>query len=418
MNLQKDGRIVVIDDIPKEGLPLVRALSKGGFPVMYFTEEQEEFPETPLSGIRLVFLDIDLGTGVLNEKNLISTVISTFKRIINKDNGPFVVIAWTKHEELVNKINRALRDDGFQSLIMISIGKEECMNKEGIYKVPIISNKLGEKLGELKTFHLFTLWGNLVHEASGKIVTDFSEFYELDGNWNQGMTEIFLKLAKSYAGRQMNASDPEEVIRNALYSFNGAFLDTLESEIRRYEYSPEINISFDSLETGVDPKIVGDINSKLLLVNGTENISLPGNIYENLNIENVNVSNLFNGRLDQYKERKKLLSGIKHIFLEVSPVCDYAQKKWQVSRLLPGVMWPHEFEKKINKKAEYVYKSPLIKSGDKLYYLVFDLRRFTSISFDKIQEITPLFRARQELLVDIQSHLARHINRPGVMFVD
>ena len=131
----------------------------------------------------------------------------------------------------------------------------------------------------------------------------------------------------------------------------------------------------------------------------------------------MDVPELFNGKMDQYERKDELLSRIKHIFLEVSPYCDYAQNKWKMSRLLSGMLWPFDFDRKI-KKADFVYKPPVILWDDQLWRIVFDLRHFTSIVFDRLKDKTPLFRVRHELLVDIQSRLATHVSRPGVMFVE
>ena len=414
MNLPEDGRIVVIDDISEEGMPLVKALSTEGFPVTYFTGDIKELPKKPLLGIRVIFLDIVLGTEGQSDKTKISTAISVIEKIVNNENGPFLVITWTKHEELIKQMEEALKNEKFQ-VVMLNLEKNACKDENGKYNIKPIRQKLAEKVREIGMFHLFIIWENVVHRAAGKIVNDFSEFWEFDENWNQRMIETFLKLAESYAGRQLNGSNKEEVIRNSLFSFNGTFLDTLESGIRNYSV-PSLNVSFEGCDEEVKEEIKGKINSKLLIVEEAEK-HLPGNVYQSFDIGKVDVSDLFNGSLDQYRQEEELLSKIKYIFIEISPCCDYTQDKWKTSRLLPGVLWPIDSDRKI-KKADFIYKSPIIMQDNKLWLMVFDFRHFTSVEFDKIRNKTPLFRMRHELLVDIQSKLAAHVSRPGVMFVE
>ncbi len=414
MNLPEDGRIVVIDDVFEEGMPLVKALSAEGFPVTYFTGDIKELPKKSFSGIRVIFLDIVLGTEGQPDKTKISTAISVIEKIVSKKNGPFLVIAWTKHEELIKQMEKALKNEKFQA-VMLNLEKDACKDKNEKYNMRLVRQKLAEKAQEIGMFHLFIIWENLIHRAAGKIVNDFSGFWEFDKNWNEEIAKTFLKLAEGYAGRQLNRSDSKEVIRKSLFSFNTNFMDALESEIRNFNI-PELNISFEKCPNLTNEGIIAKINSKLLIEEETENI-FPGNVYEGLEVKKVDISELFSGKINKYEQQKELLSRTKRISLEVSPYCDYAQNKWKTSRLLSGVLWPSKFDKKI-KKADYIYKSPLIMRDNKLWRMIFDFRYFTSVEFDRLKNKTPLFRVRHELLVDIQSKLAAHVNRPGVMSVE
>lgn len=428
INIPESGRVVVIDDKPKEALPLLKVLSKNGVPVTYFTGELEELPEESLESVRIVFLDLRLVPSI-DEKSVISTLIGTLLKILNANNEPYFIILWSKHEvDYKNAFEKRLNNDeqlkNIRPLAIISLEKSIYLEYNGdnsTFKKDAMRNiegKLKEKLNELGIFHLFIIWENLVHKASGKIVDDFSEFHDFDVNWNKNMGGVFLKLAEGFAGKQLDKSNNEQIVKNALFSFNSAFLDELESEIRNYEVVTA-GLSFEGVSGAVDKEIIGDINSKLLLAMESSESILPGNVYDDsIDIEGVDIKELFNGNLGKSDKKDELLSQLVYIYLETSPLCDYAQDKWKVSRLLPGVLWPGEFESNKIKKAVFIYSSPLIKFGNKLYYMVFDLRFFTSIEFSKLKDKSPLFRLKHDYLVDIQSKLAPHINRPGVMFVD
>lgn len=454
MSIPRNGGVVVIDDKPEdEGLPLLRALSSKGIPATYFTGEVEEMPENPLSGIRAVFLDIVLGTEGQDEKTKISKASAVLGRIIGKDNSPFLLIAWTKHEELLEGLNKVLKSEGLK-FILIDLEKNSCKNGKGEYAVNIISTRLQEKLKEIGVFHLFILWESLVHGSSDRIVSDFSEFYSFDKNWNRNMTGVFLKLAEGFAGKQLNRSDNREIVKNALLSFNGAFLDTLESEIGNYDPA-NIRLSFNAAPGGIDKRITGDINSKLLFAMESGVSVAPGCVYRYADICRdgaIKQSTLIYDFLDPYKTRqifleekkidaatlseddqqkiegelkkyaKKIRAKIGRratmIVAEVSPYCDYAQRKWKVTRILVGLLCPHSEEyDSILKRADFVYASPIFLFEGHLYRMLLDLRYFSSIEFSKFGGRTPLFRLKYPLLVEIQSKLASHVHRPGVIFV-
>jgi hypothetical protein len=123
------------------------------------------------------------------------------------------------------------------------------------------------------------------------------------------------------------------------------------------------------------------------------------------------------------------------ILLEVSPSCDYSQNKWKLHRQIPGVLWPIEYistkihskEKEIVNQADYIYKSPTFLYCKKMYKMVFDLRDFSTSNFNDIKNYKeklsfrplnpPLFRIRHNLLIEIQSQISKHINRPGFVYL-
>ena len=109
MNISQSGRVVVIDDNKKEAYPLIETLSKKGIPSTYFSSEIEQLPDKPLSGIRIVFLDIELGTIGQPDETKISTAIGILNRIISSDNGPYMIIGWTKHADLLKKLKTKIK---------------------------------------------------------------------------------------------------------------------------------------------------------------------------------------------------------------------------------------------------------------------------------------------------------------------
>ncbi len=416
MNIPQDGRIIVIDDAEKEALPLLKALSKNGCAATYYTEKVEDMPLSPMSGSRLVFLDIVLGTDGQETKQKISTAVRVLEKILDKKNGPFILVTWTKHEELITPLSAALKSAGYQFLL-VDLEKSEC-KKNDDYDVELISKKIKEKLVGRDALHLFIIWQNLVHHSAGKVVNDFSQFYPHDdGNWNQNMAAVFLQLARGYAGNQLDKTKTDDIIRNSLFSFNGAFEDALNAEIRKNVYAQELVLPFNTAKESLDEKTTGKINSKLMITKETGAVNIPGSTYENLDVSNTELSDVYNGDFGRYEKKTQLESEAKKIYLEVTPICDFAQKKQKVARLLPGIMWPHEFSDKIKGNAWYLYKSSLIMYGDKLYCLVFDFRYLTSVPLEKLEGKTPIFIIKQEFMTEIQAELSSHANRPGPVSV-
>jgi hypothetical protein len=414
MNLPQNGRVVIIDDKIEEGLPLVKVLAKNGVPATYFTGlDKDELPSEPIQDVRLVFLDIVIGPKQ-SDKNQIATVGNILRRIIGPQNSPYILIAWTKHRELIDKI----LDISGVCLPIITLNLEKYKSMEENYDLSKIEVRLKQELKKAGIFHVFILWENIVHKSANRIIKEFSSFYDYDENWNGKLSDVFFHLAAAYAGKQLKKNNKKDIIQKGLLTFNGTFLDTLENFIRRF-IPPDITINFDSTGS-ISGEICAKINSKLLLLDSSKTNSVhPGNIYEidNTSKHKPEIAELFHSTLDNYKERDEFLAQLRYVLLEVSPTCDFAQNKWKNSRLLSGVMWPEKHFRKI-KKADYIYKSPYFEANGNIFYLVFDLRFLTSLSFDTLKKKKPVFRVKHEFLVDVQSCLARHMNRPGVISLD
>lgn len=417
MNIPENGRVVVIDDNYEEAIPLLKVLAKSKIPSMYFSGLAEELPANTLENIRLVFLDLKL-VSVIDEKTVISAIISVLEKIISKQNGPYILILWSMHDTdyrkgLEDSFQNQLSD--IKPIMILTLKKTDYIERDDGEKInfvknalKLIENKLIQELKKAGIFHLFIIWENLVHKSAGKIVNDFSSFYPLDDNWDSNMCGVFQKLARAYAGKQLKDGETDKLIKDALLTFNGTFLDTLENEISNKKIEGlKINDS-----NNVNNDIAAQINSKLHLILQLLKNSVPGNIYEWEN--RVKINDLFDGDINSYPQKDSFLNKLKYILLEVSPFCDYAQDKWKLHRVLHGLMWPENDFNRI-KKADYIYTSPIFKVEDKIYKFVFDLRYLTTLSFDKLTDKDPLLKIRHDLLVDIQSKLAGHINRPGVI---
>lgn len=435
MTLPRSGRVLIIDDHLNEAKPLIEILSKKGIPVSYFSGEKDQFPDQPLLGVRVVFLDVVLGTTGQSDKTKIGTAVNVINKLIDKNNGPFLIAAWTKHPECIQKIGEKLKH---QHVFIIDLKKSDCQDEgsggEMVYKIEKIEHNIKEQMKEIGIFHIYSIWENFVHDASTKSVNNFSSFCIDKTNWNKEMCSIFYSLALANAGRQVDETDKINVIKNAFYTFNSAFLDSLENQFNNIEHLlkiDELSISFSDKHVK-DQNTRASINSMLLL--SMTDISKriePGSV---CGLKRRNFK-MLRALIDQDIADERIISKLNKsyipILLEVSPSCDYSQNKWKLHRQLPGILWPTDCmrtkvkgkNKEIVKNAEYIYQSPIFIYNKKIYRMVFDLREFSTSSFNIDRKNAekksfhslglPIFRIRHDLLIDIQSKISQHVSRPG-----
>lgn len=399
MNFPTTGRIVVIDDTIDEALPLIQVLSQKGISVKYFNGELETLPEQPIEGVRIVFLDIELGTLGQDTKSKVSKVITILSRVIGQNPNPYVIIAWTKHSEVIDDIEKGLSQPPVKFLDMRKI---DCKDENGQYDLKIISENFMSAVQSISSFQAFLIWEELINQAANSTINDTFSLFNTDDDWDSKVQNVLYNLAKAKEGNQLK----ENILQPAFKALNEIYFEYLDGVILNH---PEVNNRNAGLpflnKDRLSPELISFLNTKLICSSIETTEVVPGNIYF-CNIKRVELSTL----MKKYEDDWEPL----FLLLEISPSCDYAQDKWKVSRVLPGVLVPVEYEKNI-KKAEYIYKTQLIKLNNVIGYLVFDIREFSTINFEQLMKNSSYYRIKKELVVDIQSKISNHVSRPGYM---
>lgn len=445
----ENGSVVIVDDQIEEALPLMMALSKLDISYKYFSGKLDDLPEQPLSNVKIIFLDIQLEgmEGVQNDRTKLFTLANVINRIAGKNCLPYLIIAWTKHQELVNDLNNYLENN--KPLLVLAISKGE-VKKNGEFNIEEIRKRLEEEIRKSRSFQFFLSWQNIVNFSSIKVVNEIASIYSFNSEWDNNIKNILKLLAEAYAGKQAE----NDILRNAMMCFNNLYLDIIENNI--LSGIPDFPIDIQELNNLNDDEVKGELNRRLLISFEISNSVVPGNVYEEndcFKFIKLNTQDTFQMVDVEFKEKleeclkhvgsgecdeqiKSLLktlkkqivkccsnSGLEYeeskfslVFLEVSPFCDYAQKKWKTHRLLPGIVWPFEYEKNL-KRADYIYKTPLFRINNKLLFFVFDIRYLTSLPMGTLNNVDSNLRFRKELLNDIQTKIATHINRPGLTSV-
>jgi hypothetical protein len=137
-------KVIVVDDMFKEVEPLLSALWQKGISCIYLTGQQEYLPERPFSGVRLLFLDIELDTKALSDKDKASTLAAVVKKIIGEKPSPYFIVFWTKHDD--NVIKEVLRYLGTGHISPVGwMNFDKPTSSDSIVKVTELMNLLALK---------------------------------------------------------------------------------------------------------------------------------------------------------------------------------------------------------------------------------------------------------------------------------
>lgn len=327
--LPLNGRVVIIDDNIEEAIPLMKVLSKHRIPFIYVDGNKDNLPDNPVDNVRIMFLDIQLEgmEGVQNEKTKLSALFNVIKKVIGDKPDLYIIIAWTKHDELIDEIKKGLSS---KPLFTLTLEKRECKKEDSEeFDINIINEKLLEAIKKFGAFRFFLEWENTVHESAGRNVNEISSIITRDDNWNQNINQVLRMLAEAYAGQQTNNNSD----LTAMLAINNLLLDIIENRIQNTKKN-ESFINNQTVNLTDINEIKGELNRRLLIANEQNNSVIPGNIYKNEFLIKCDINNLCNNN----NIEKELNKQENHIILEVSPYCDYAQKKWKFHRILPGII--------------------------------------------------------------------------------
>jgi hypothetical protein len=407
MLISESGRIVLIDDKRKEIEPVLISLGKHGIPFLYFNGTQKTLPDKPLEGIRFVFLDIELrGMKGQSGKTKASGVVAVLKKIISKENGPYVIVFWTLHKEDIDTVLENCNTEKIPPVAWVDLEKPTGIEK--------ITGRLEQKLGELGAFQLYVEWENIVNKASKEFVRTFSLLVNLGNNWSKDTAALFYKLYKSYV-EDNELPDKEDRFKCACHLMNRSFLDTLEYITRKELKLPK---GFELKYRTVSSETIAKLNSSLFLGEALTNRHNPGNVYtqDNEVFKRMLISSIF--KEEQSPGECTLCKVI------ISPECDIAHNKMisitgteekpeVAHRILYGLLAPVGPADRLNQKGkEGYFQIPSIWHDSKEKELIF---HFATMSFSPENEFTepPLFTLKRDLLFDLQSKAANHVNRLG-----
>lgn len=423
MQISNGGKVVLIDDTADEALPLMTAFGKNAIPYLYFDGKPENLPQSPMEGVRFVFLDIELqGMQGQSDKTKASALVGRLKKIISVTNGPFVIIFWTKHSEVIDKIIENCNVASITPKAWVDLDKISCKESDGSIKIEKLSKKIKEKLKHLGAFKLYVEWENVVHSATNKFVTQFSDHIPADEDWCKGTSSLFHKLYTSLTDEQ-RTRDQLLQFKSACFLLNRSFLDTLQGLT-----SKDLRLPDDfRLEKGnITSATLAKLNTSLFLIDAILDKPATGYVYieKDAAIKSLLVDNSF--------KKGKTPAESELCTIIVTPECDIANEKTLqfftkddppvchcVHRVVYGIIYPMSCntfaeEKKLleNKGETSRFQIGPFWFRDKKFIIVIN---FASLSFKSESKIKskPIFGLRRDLMFDLQSKAANHVNRLG-----
>lgn len=442
--LPMNGRVAVVDDKYSDVQCLLSDLSRHQVPYRFyhFEGDPDILPDNTCEAndFRILIMDLNLiNDGVLDQKTLVSSLVPVLNRLIPSTNYPYVFAYWSKHEEeykdVVEKVLFQTEDlKNKQPIAFVSLEKSKYISKTGEpTSSPIeIFEEISTKLDELAAYKTLLHWENIIHYSADKTIQEVFSFDGVVGQkWSDTALDLLSRFSKANLGpKKFNESNAETKIKSSISVLGPLFTDSLEASISQETFN------IDGLDTAVssDSINIANVNTKLLLDFDTNDTSKPGMLFKppvdsleeflSDQFDNKKISSLFKIDLDnlatkaakkKFKKdiRTNVVTNAIQVQICVDAICDFTNQKVKYSKFIDGVLVLNESRNYFFDN-EAVFVSPSFLYSDNEYCLILN---FQYLSTSKSEGATVIFRVREEMLSEIQSRLARHINRQGILYL-
>lgn len=465
MILPTNGRVIIIDDEPKQALPLISVLSKFNTPCSYFDAKKDSLPDRKFSDVRILFLDINLNGGQQPNWSIEKGILINNISGVIEPHIPYILFVWSLNEtehfdDLKELFDTELID--YKPIIApikmdkTSLFKQEVDDDSNVKweltqsaeeTIKIIKTKIDEGLSTIDSFEALLSWENIVNDSSSLVVNDIVKLAAYDKNVTEGLKQIYLSLAHAYWGKTLEPWPNETIISKSLINLNHLLSDKIEFKINT-DLSLSPLASFPTTrEASIEFR--AELNSRLLITDDIINTSQPGNLYirqtpdfKKSIVEDLIDRSTFSGDFcaDKKIELKDLYEGLEikkqykrdfnsfgfrqieeivqkaiSIQIELTPICDYSQNNRKFCRVVLGVIMDAIYMKNRKRSADYYYLSPVFMFNEKPVNFYCDFRYVLSLDPKELEGIKPDKRIRHLFQAEIQSHFARQVSRPGLV---
>ncbi len=438
-------KVLVIDDKKEEVENLVKHLEKENIKTIFLEPNNEESDNffKKFNGFpgNLIFLDLHLNNTAGDEIKIhVAKIRQILTYIIGKRNISYGIIVWSSHSNEVEILQEKIlqdKDDYVLPLFVFGMNKGEYdSNPEKIFE------DVSKKLEENVAASFFIKWSHSIEYAKSKVLNDIFGLIQGYEYQSKNLEFLLFQMARNYIGiSDEDLDNYDGLSKDAFNAFSELLsddlkyfipdtcnlfsemnsiecifkendADTLSKKGREYIKNGNTLEKKDTDRKIIDTKIYelyASLNSKILLDFTDFGIILPGNVY--INNDACIYSN-------------KMQKGDIPVIIELSPPCDFAnKKKYALPKFVSGFITEYDKVKEIKGNSFYLYTEtyPLLipKIGERIYAIVFDFRYVNNISEKELLALKNdfIFRVKDKLFADILQKMSSYTARLGLSII-
>lgn len=452
--------IIVVDDNDKELDDIKNAFFESGIPclpIKYINDDPDNdsgIDHVDISNWvspRILVSDLNL-TEMQNSSavNLAGPFAQMLKKLSIK--GPYLLCLWSKLESEVSSVVQIL-EERYSEDIVLPIQVCVISKSEFLSEPEMLRNKLKNIISESPLFETLLNWEIRISEAARNTTNALSllakesvQTASIEDHASE-LRKILAVIGNEAIGLRNAVDNPSlamdygliPVLEDQVRSMTEADLndkwkiavpeigqrqnidDSVKSILNAFYHLEEVDIGFSKSNRGVFVSLNNEyLNEEECLKKFEARI---GRNIKSL-IHDEFLPNTFNS--SQKKLRDEARSEIMLGFLEISPACDFAQRKIKLHRYILGALIPEKFEELTtwktvshgvkDKAHEGIHRLPRLRYRGKSYILKLSFKYQLGAQPEDNQWFgDSLFRVRDQVLSSIIYNCSQYSSRPGVI---
>ena len=439
-------RFVVSDDKPEHLDAILNVFQELGAPCQGVTYDPEHgLDNRYLAGVRVLFVDlhlIDLAA-TTDETRHFAIIAGILEDGIRATGGPFILVVWTEHDDLVTRLTTylddSLRDKPYaRPLAVVGLAKTRFIDldtgeaQEG--RAARLRDAVEQAVNSQPQLTALVAWESDVQAAGGATLAALVDLVPDDAknsvSFAVGLDEVLSRLARETVGPHHVATDPRA-------SIAGALAPMLADRIVNQDVSEAAIVAWGQAVTWqgrdrLDPTRAGKVNRMLhVAVPPTEAIrpSAWGAVVEfpaawwpdNEFRERFGMTprHVLGG---EYKIAGNARDRCRPRLIRIGAACDHAQNRAGPLLYLFGLEIPHDVQRRPDNTgavrvpaSEWSSPTLLLDTGDGPFVLAVNTRYAISATSATVEGWQPVYRLREQLLMHLISHASGHMARPGIV---
>jgi len=406
--------VLIIDDKEEEVKALQKVLEDEDICVQFINPTGKKATDLPVlkKNRDLIFMDLSLDD---DEKMIgnISKIRKILLNILPKNKGCYGLVVWSKHIDDIDILKKKLLKDKEEytlPMFIVPFDKTDYLQRG----YGNILNDLNNVLTSDKLAYFFLSWRSSVQIAADSAIFDIYSLVPEYENQQKELIYLMYKMALNHTGIPVDHIENYDLTTDAYKAFD----ELLYSDLINQQNKNSINIFKPTPQNpynNADNKkneIFSKLNSKMFIdkVNIQQDYIIPGNVYE-----------IIGQNLVRPKLPNKVKDVEKYIAIELTPPCDFSQKKKINSRLIKGFLCDITHKEKF--KNEFYYKDmfPLAIEENNNLQLVLDFRYFETVEDSVLKDENKykvLFRVSPKLFADILQKFSSSYARLGLSKIE
>ena len=433
-------RVIAVDDNLEHLEKLAYGFeSLGGYCLGIEHDKVAERSSPFESGVRLVFMDINLMPGAGNDRGArtFEPIVNAIQRLLRQDNGPYALVTWTNtpdsHEALVRYLANS-NNGALQPRADFCLAKDEYLEDP-----PKLASRLKNLPSEFPGFGLLLNWETAVSNAADSSV---SAIYYLSGaqgrQTDEKVANIAFNVGAAAVGSDLARTQP-------FHSFSQGMSSVLSDRLDHEAPDAEVETGWARTLEDCQGELADSVQrAKLNSFFNVAEIS-PRSVSSSGMVYRMTVKEILPFLKPRFTSGKKAVLGGEFVplkredgnedmtakackwrFVRLGAPCDFANAKDKVmeghlSIEVPESCFSDTFLRYRNRafkdvphNCEWLFQTPPFFLEGQLRVLVVNLRFRIGFPISKRKEFEAVYRLKEGLASEIATHSANFSTRPGI----